>query len=68
MAAAAATRYSIASVRVMRETLEARIEQSQGVLDREEGRDYPSEDRIDDLTTRIEALQGALDALEEIEG
>mgnify|MGYP001573812012 CR=1 FL=1 len=59
--------YSITQInRVMRE-LEHWIDQSQETLDNEESRDYPNEERLDKLQKRIDGLQNAYDALEEIE-
>lgn len=60
-----ATRYSIASVRVMAATLALWIEQSEDTLANAE--DQGNEERIDSLNERIDALQTALDALEDME-
>lgn len=60
-------RYSITAVAAMMTDLEAWIEQSSDTLNNEEAKDYPSEDRLDNLNTRIDALQAAYDALADIE-
>lgn len=60
-------RYSITAVAAMMADLEAWIEQSSDTLNNEEAKDYPNEDRLDNLNTRIDALQAAYDALADIE-
>lgn len=60
-------RYSIIQIQRMMADLEAWIESSSDALNNEEAKDYPNEDRLDNLNTRIDALQAAYDALAEIE-
>ena len=60
-------RYDIRQVNLMREQLDEWINTSSDVLNNEEAKDYPNEERIDSLNTRIDALQAAYDALGEIE-
>ena len=67
MATTAAPRYSITSARIMMATLEAWLEQSGETLSNEESKDYPNDERIDALTTRMDALQAAVDALDWLE-
>tara|TARA_Y100000310_G_scaffold4407_1_gene5274 strand:+ start:2303 stop:2461 length:159 start_codon:yes stop_codon:yes gene_type:complete len=52
----------------MKAQLQDWVEQTDTTLDNENDRDYPNDDRIGALEERQEALQGALDALEEIAG
>lgn len=63
----AVKRYSITGVKRILAELEAWLEQSQDSLDSEEGRDYPNDERLDRLTQRVDSLQQAYDALDEIE-
>ena len=64
---ATGTRYNIASVRNMIAQLDDWLEQSEETLSNEELKDYPSEDRMERLNVRIEALEAASQALGEIE-
>lgn len=60
-------RYSITQIqRVINELTEWR-DASQETLDNEEAKDYPNDERIDKLSTRIDALTEAIEALEGIE-
>lgn len=43
------------------------LEEKESSLDREESKDYPSEDRLEKLENQIDTLQAALDALVEYE-
>ncbi len=61
-------RYNIRSLETMKAQLQDWVEQTDTTLDNENDRDYPNDDRIGALEERQEALQGALDALEEIAG
>ena len=45
--------------------LEDYRDQKQEVLSNEEGRDYPSEEKLDRLSAQIECLETALDSLVE---
>jgi hypothetical protein len=49
----------------LRIKLEEYKEQKQEVLDNEECKDYPNEDRVDRLTEQVEKLEDALQSLEE---
>lgn len=60
-------RYSITSVAKMIAQLEAWLDSSQKSIDNEEARDYPNDERLEELEARIEALESAKVALEEIE-
>ncbi len=50
----------------IKSTLEDYLEQKQEVLDNEESKDYPNEDRLDKLNDQIEILQEAIDNLETV--
>ena len=60
-------RYTKPSLVKLIAQLEAWTESSQDALDTEESRDYPSDVRVDMLTNRIDALQQAIESLQEIE-
>jgi hypothetical protein len=60
-------RYSIVQVQLMMSELSAWIDQTEETLGNEEGKEYPSEDRLDRLQTRLDALQTAYDALSELD-
>jgi polyhydroxyalkanoate synthesis regulator protein len=51
---------------LIKSTLEDYLEQKQEVLDNEESKDYPNEDRLDKLNDQIEILQEAIDNLETV--
>ena len=59
--------YSITRVHDMMATLQGWIEQSENTLQNEEAKTSPNEDRIENLTTRLDSLNTARDALDEIE-
>jgi len=59
--------YSITRVHNMMATLQEWIEQSENTLQNEEAKTSPNEDRIENLTTRLDSLNTARDALDEIE-
>lgn len=61
-----ARRYSEVLVEAMMRELQGWIEQSTDTLNNEESKDYPDDKRMDMLSARIDALQAAYDALEEI--
>jgi hypothetical protein len=67
MMAVKTVRYSIVQVRQMMTTLESWIDSTEETLGNEEGKDYPNEDRLDSLQTRLDALNEAFSALEGIE-
>ncbi len=60
-------RYSITGARKMVETLGIWVDQTQDTIDSEESRDYPSDTRLEALAIRLDALETAKDALEELE-
>jgi hypothetical protein len=60
-------KYNRASLDNIITELEAWIEQSEDTLGNEESRDYPNEDRLDMLQTRIDQLQQASEALQGID-
>lgn len=63
----AVTRYNSRSLANLVAQLQGWIEQSEETLSNEEGKDYPSEDRIETLNARIDSLTEAVDALEGID-
>ena len=63
----ATTRYNSRAVANMIATLQAWYEQTITTLNNEESRDYPDQERIEALETRLDAITGAIDALQEIE-
>lgn len=61
-------RYDPRTVARIVSEIQAMLEASQDALDNEESRDYPNNERVDMLQTRVDALQEAYNALEGIEG
>ena len=59
--------YSITQVRRVMDELTAWIESTGDALDTAESADYPNDERIDKLQTRLDALEAALEALGDIE-
>lgn len=59
-------RYNPATVQTIVNQLQQLIDVSQEAYDNEEAKDYPNDERMDSLDTRITGLQEALDALEGI--
>ena len=60
-------KYSITQINRVLEELRAWHESTEETLDNEENKDYPNEERVDMLQTRLDSLQEAIDALENIE-
>ena len=60
-------KYSITQIRKVRVDLEDYIVQTEETIDNIESSDYPSESRLDRLQERLDYLQTAFDALENIE-
>lgn len=60
-------RYTKVALDKMVEQLEQWVEATDIVRSNEEDKDYPSEDRMDELTTRIDAMESAVSSLQEIE-
>ena len=60
-------KYSITQVRKLKVTLEDFIAQTEETIGNAEGVDYPSESRLERLNDRLDELQTAFDALENIE-
>ena len=62
-----ARRYNSTSLGNMVEELKSWTEQTQDTLDNAESQEYPNDNRIETLSNRMDALQAAIDSLEEIE-
>ena len=60
-------KYSITQVRKLKVTLEDFIAQTEETIGNAEAVDYPSESRLERLYDRLDELQTAFDALENIE-
>ena len=60
-------KYSITQVRKLKVTLEDFIVQTEETIGNAESVDYPSEARLERLNDRLDELQTAFDALENIE-
>ncbi len=60
-------RYNRIALNKIVETLEGWIENTENVRYNEQDRDYPNEHRLDELDTRISAMESAVSFLQEIE-
>ena len=60
-------RYTRLALDKMVEQLEQWVEATDTVRSVEEDKPYPSDDRIDELSTRIDAMESAVSSLQEIE-
>jgi len=60
-------KYSVTQVRKLKVTLEDFLVQTEETIGNAESVDYPSESRLERLNDRLDELQTAFDALENIE-
>lgn len=60
-------RYNRIALNKVVEQLEQWVEGTEEVRSNEEDKDYPNEDRLDELSTRIDAMESAVASLQEIE-
>ena len=60
-------KYSITQIRKLKVDLEDFIVQTEETIDNAESADYPNESRLEQLNDRLDDLQTAFDALENIE-
>ena len=60
-------RYTILALRDMLRTLNAWVAATEGFIDTATAADYPNDERIDMLETRLDALQNAIDALGDLD-
>ena len=61
------TRYNVQSVHKICQQIERWIDQAENILDKESNKDYPNQEWIEMIESRLEYLNNALEALENLE-